>query len=108
MSEPEFDKDIELALLQIKVSNKQTDSYALIGVNLSLFVGFLAMAAAEASGSVTLFGHSGYTFALVLGISACVFLGVAVKAVYGWWKFQSVIDSDFDKIYRKEKINWQD
>ena len=64
MPEPHFNEAIELAILQVKISNKQAETYTWLTVCFSLAIGFFALAVALATGSMLVFGSRDYTFAV--------------------------------------------
>lgn len=102
----DFDKDIELAKLQTKISNNQTDTYALVSFGLTACIGFIVLA-------YSLLPSSGFwpvpvvsVMCMIIGI---VFFVLSFLGLRRWRKFYgTTIPSDFDKIYRNEKIRLDD
>lgn len=103
----DFDKDIELAKLQAKISNKQTDTYTLVGINFGLTAAFLTLAVTVSSVKIPFLStYNAIVFSLLLAISAIGFLVVATYSLRKWYRFQSVVRDDFNKISRREKIEF--
>jgi hypothetical protein len=97
MPEADFDKEVELAALQTKFSKEQTAAYAFVGVMFAGIIGFTALAYSLLHTSSRL---SDFFFGF-----AIIFLGAALLRLWRWGRFyRDVISSDFDKIYRGEKI----
>jgi hypothetical protein len=96
--EPEFDKDIELAKLQAKISAKQTETYGFVSIILVLGVGLTAV----------LFILPGMSETVAL-LPLFATLVVAGWRLHDWDAFRSnILTRDFSKLYRKEKIDLED
>jgi fatty acid desaturase len=96
-----FDKDIELAKVQAKVTEYQTGYF-------SLFVGMATIGVAFFIAALGFFIQTSLIFFLPLGILALV---IAFLTCYwiertDWEPHMAEIRKDFGKIYRKERVEY--
>jgi hypothetical protein len=104
MPKRRFVRDIELAKLQAKISNMQTATYAFVGVAFTSAIAFLALVFSPTVHALV----EGWLFTAVIFICIIGLVVAAGLALGNWLEFQSVIRSDFDKIYRQQRIKLED
>ena len=97
MSEPEFDKDIELAKLQAKIADSQTEEYTAAG---GILAGFIALAVLIYSAKLQTLDVIG-VFG-TMGLLYVVLWGTRKQLEHNRGQFRK----DFERIYRRERIEY--
>ncbi len=99
MSEPKFREAIELAKLQVMISDELTHTYTFIGIGFSIMLGFLAIAS-------SVFSLSTLPGMIVAGMAAIVGAYIVTVTFVDWYQFYQVeIPRYFNKIYNQQKID---